>query len=495
MPYKLDHLLLNPEAMTLVDTETNQVISQDEKLIAALKLLASRAPETVTKDELMATIWPKQILTEWSLTRFIADARKLLGDRHHIKTVHGKGYRYVFPVELVDSVAIPPTEANRPVATSIPKGKVNPSVIYGLCFLATALCLLIIYLTRPSFFLPQAVTHPRVAILPAIINNGHPAWRMGIPALITRQLSGVAIKVSRTVLVSKQFEAWRNLYPDQPLDSNNVERFCADIGCNQLLLIHQQADFKNTEIYYQIITPYGNKISKVFTGEDLHQALQLLWKDLKTHYEKEDQKIIELELQNSMITESYIEALGSIAMNDTAPARMLLANLQLKHPDFATASLALAKLHLQEDTEKAKLLLQNLDIKNPYDRIVFSVLQTQVYLMQTDFPSATKFAVDAMTLSSVLNDDGAQALALINKGMVNMALDQSAVNEFAKAEQLYNKIRDVYAVSIAQFCLADAVEKAGESHKANKLRTNAKVFFEKFHFVNIMGCDIQLLLD
>jgi DNA-binding winged helix-turn-helix (wHTH) protein len=503
MPYKLDHFLLNPQAMTLVDTETNQLVSRDEKLITALTLLASRAPNTVTKDELMAAIWPNQILTEWSLTRFIADARQLLGARHHIKTVHGKGYRYVFPVEEITGnlpsgaqspIITDAPQITSPVSTPITKGKARPSVIYSLCFLAIGLCLLIIYLTRPSFFLPQAVTRPQIAILPASIDNGHPAWQLGIPALIAKQLSGAAIDTTHTGLVSKQFEIWRNLYPDQPLDSNHVKKFCADIGCNQLLLIHQQADLTHTEIYYQIITPYHNKISTIFTGPDLHHAMQLLWEDLKNHYVKKDQPIMTLELKNSLMTESYIEALGSMAIGDFAPARMLLGNLQQKHPDFVMANLTLANINLRENTEKAKKLLQNLDVKNPHDRFIFTLLQTQVYLLQADLPLAKQSATDALAISSTLDTDNSRALALINKGMVNMASGQSAVDEFSQAETFYKTTGDIHATSVTRICLADALEKAGEAHKANQLRNNSMAFFEKFHFVNIMTCNLQWLL-
>jgi DNA-binding winged helix-turn-helix (wHTH) protein/tetratricopeptide (TPR) repeat protein len=506
MPYKLDHLLLNPEALTLTDTETNQLVSQDEKLIAALTLLASRYPNTVTKDELMEAIWPKQILTEWSLTRFIADARKLLGPRHHIKTVHGRGYRYLFPVEEIKHGEPPAqssttTEVNHyPVSTSIPKGKIHPSVIYSLCFLVTGFFLLIFYLTKPSFLLPKDVTDPVVAILPANIENGHPAWRLGVPALIAKRLSGFSIATSHSGLVNKQFENWRDQHPDQYLDSKDVKKFCAEIGCNQLVLIHQESDLDHTQMYYQIITPYNNKISTTFTGGNLHEALQFLWDDFKTQFVKKESDefkesgvIFELELKNSFITETYTEALGSLVADDAPPARMLLGYLQEKHPEFSMANLELISLY-SSDIETSKAILQKTEPQNKYELFIVNILQTQIHLKQSNYDQAIKYAAEALSISSSLGSEHLTAVGLINMGISRMALSQSALDDFKKAEAIFSTRDDPYSLAITHLCLADAFDTNRESQKANRLRNDSKLFFEKFHLANSMSCNVQSLL-
>ncbi len=501
MPYKPDHLLLNPEALTLTDTETNQLVSQDEKLIAALTLLASRYPNTVTKDELMAVIWPNQILTEWSLARFIADARKLLGPRHHIKTVHGRGYRYLFPVEEIKHGELPAqnparVEANHyPVSTSIPKGKIHPSVIYSLCFLVTGFFLLIFYLTKPSFLLPKGVTNPVVAILPANIENGHPAWRLGLPALIAKRLSGFSITTSHSRLVNKQFENWRNQHPDQPLDSKNVYSFCSEIGCNQLVLIHQESDLDHTKIYYQIITPYNHKISTTFTGENLHEALQVLWDDLKIQFvKKENEVIFEFELDNSFVTETYIEALGSLIADDNPPARMLLGYLQEKHPDFSMATLELINLEMNRDTEKSISTLSSIEPKNQYEYFIANILQTQIHLKQSNYNQAIKYATEAVSISASSDSDHLKAVGLINMGISRMALSESAMDDFKKAEAIFSTRDDPYSLAITHLCLADAFDASGDSQTANRLRSDAKLFFDTFDLANSMSCNVQSLL-
>jgi adenylate cyclase len=62
--------------------------------LAVLKILTDRSGEVVTKDELMAAIWPGIAVTDDSLVQCITDLRRALGDDAHsiIKTVPKRGY-------------------------------------------------------------------------------------------------------------------------------------------------------------------------------------------------------------------------------------------------------------------------------------------------------------------------------------------------------------------------------------------------------------------
>jgi adenylate cyclase len=62
--------------------------------LSVLKILTDRSGEVVTKDELMAAIWPGIAVTDDSLVQCITELRKALGDDAHsiIKTVPKRGY-------------------------------------------------------------------------------------------------------------------------------------------------------------------------------------------------------------------------------------------------------------------------------------------------------------------------------------------------------------------------------------------------------------------
>jgi DNA-binding winged helix-turn-helix (wHTH) protein/Tfp pilus assembly protein PilF len=75
---------------------------------ALLHLLVSRAGRTVTKDELIETIWPNQPITDNSLAQAVSQVRAALDARHpnrHIATDRGRGYRFVGHVTIEDERA------------------------------------------------------------------------------------------------------------------------------------------------------------------------------------------------------------------------------------------------------------------------------------------------------------------------------------------------------------------------------------------------------
>jgi len=518
MAYKIDHLILDSKTMTLIDSETGQLISQDVKLIAALDLLAARYPNAVTKNELMAAIWPKQFLSEWSLSRLISDTRNLLGSRHHIQTVHGRGYRYNFPVVEVTRYESPKEEPPIPESTAqeapspesfaqessrlelsssdtgpskeITSGKIHPFVIYGLFFLAVSCCLLILYWTNSSFLNQQ---QPVIAVLPADIEDGHPAWRLGMPAFISTQMSGLPIAITHPRLVTRQLNLWRQQYPNQTLNSKNLKTFCTELGCNQLVLIHQTLNHNRILLNYQLITPDTDLMSPTFSGENLHQAMESVWKNLRTHFAKNKKPIFELATDTDA-AEFYIEALGYLAKDDAPPAKMILASLLKRRPDFAMGKLALAQLAAEMNPEASKNWLEQLNTQDPYLLFVASILQTQILLAESKPDLAEQSAAQAIKLSTQLTSEHVSAVALINTGMVNMALNRSALEEFEQAKNIFSNHQDAYALAITNLCMADAIDLTKDrAGQANNLRDEAQDFLNRLQFP-MMTCSPKTLL-
>ncbi len=86
-----------------------QRVALTPKAFDVLLALVERHGETVTKDELMRTVWADTLVEEISLTRNVSVLRKILGDKpdqhDYIVTVPGTGYRFVAPVDRVESRA------------------------------------------------------------------------------------------------------------------------------------------------------------------------------------------------------------------------------------------------------------------------------------------------------------------------------------------------------------------------------------------------------
>ena len=95
--YRLDDLIIRPSL--------NQIIHPDKtsKLkpmaMDLLVLLLKRAPEVVSADTILTTLWPDKHLEESTIYRLINQLRNALGNKAHIKTVPKRGYRIPHSVE------------------------------------------------------------------------------------------------------------------------------------------------------------------------------------------------------------------------------------------------------------------------------------------------------------------------------------------------------------------------------------------------------------
>src|SRR5213083_2980174 len=64
------------------------------KVMETLLVLVMRAGRLVTKEELMAAVWPDTFVDESNLSQNVFRLRKVLGDDDYIVTVPRRGYRF-----------------------------------------------------------------------------------------------------------------------------------------------------------------------------------------------------------------------------------------------------------------------------------------------------------------------------------------------------------------------------------------------------------------
>lgn len=103
--YEFEDFVVNStERVILKDGENIEVSSKTFDVLIAL---VEKYGETVTKDELLETVWSGSFVEEKNITVHISKLRKLLGankSRPFIKTVTGKGYQFVTPVQFTNKV-------------------------------------------------------------------------------------------------------------------------------------------------------------------------------------------------------------------------------------------------------------------------------------------------------------------------------------------------------------------------------------------------------
>ncbi len=86
----------------------------EPKVFDVLVYLIERRDRVVTKEELFATLWSDQNITEATLNHAVMSARKATGDsgrsQRVIQTLRGRGYRFVAPLTSVREDEPPPSE-------------------------------------------------------------------------------------------------------------------------------------------------------------------------------------------------------------------------------------------------------------------------------------------------------------------------------------------------------------------------------------------------
>jgi DNA-binding winged helix-turn-helix (wHTH) protein len=101
------------------------------KALEVLAYLVVHHDRVVPKQELLAQLWPDQVVGEDGLKVYIMAVRQALGERGSaprlLQTVRGRGYRVVAPVRVLDAVpGVAPPPGDVPPAVAAARGAFLP---------------------------------------------------------------------------------------------------------------------------------------------------------------------------------------------------------------------------------------------------------------------------------------------------------------------------------------------------------------------------------
>ncbi|MFT3925846.1 MAG: winged helix-turn-helix domain-containing protein [Myxococcales bacterium] len=98
--FAFGEFVLDPQLFQL--RRCGEIVGLEPKVFDVLLYLVRHADRVVTRQELLASLWPQEVVTEAVLPANINVLRKALGqkrgERTPIETVHGRGYRLAMPV-------------------------------------------------------------------------------------------------------------------------------------------------------------------------------------------------------------------------------------------------------------------------------------------------------------------------------------------------------------------------------------------------------------
>src|SRR5262245_1603937 len=80
-----------------------EIVRLEPKAMELLVFLASRPGEVVSREELLAAVWPGVVVGDEALSQAVTKLRKALGDDvrapTYIETISKRGYRLIAPVK------------------------------------------------------------------------------------------------------------------------------------------------------------------------------------------------------------------------------------------------------------------------------------------------------------------------------------------------------------------------------------------------------------
>jgi DNA-binding response OmpR family regulator len=109
---------------------SGNVVSADERTMGLLIELVTHYPNHCSKSSLLAALWPDTIVSDWSISKLVSEARNLFKQYNYagevIQTLHGRGYRLnsslgeqIVKIEsLLPAADFPPQKTNQ---SSFPK--------------------------------------------------------------------------------------------------------------------------------------------------------------------------------------------------------------------------------------------------------------------------------------------------------------------------------------------------------------------------------------
>ena len=181
--------------------EADKPIRLGSRALDILIMLIERAGELVSKEELMAGVWPNTFVEPANLTVHVAALRRVLADgrgrNRYLVNIPGRGYRFIAPVSLADKpIGSPPQARATPDAHNL------PTQLTKLIGRAETVRSLAMRLSQERFLTivgPGGIGKTSVALAVAellIADYGHGVWlidlaRLNDPLLVPSALASV----------------------------------------------------------------------------------------------------------------------------------------------------------------------------------------------------------------------------------------------------------------------------------------------------------------
>ncbi|MFI5197119.1 MAG: tetratricopeptide repeat protein [Thermoanaerobaculia bacterium] len=344
------------------------------KVFETLVFLVVNAGRLMTKEALMAALWPDAVVEESNLTKNIWTIRRALGESEggvYIETVPRVGYRFVAPVRigpLENPLAAAVPDANAGATSTASRGRKRRGILAAGCVVAAVAVVAVAALVFTHRARPLSTPFPA-----PMRSSGH--TRRSIAVLGLRNLSGRAeadwLGTALTSMVSAELAAGERLrmVPAENIARRRVTPSLGALSAETLSKLHTDldADEVATGSYVAIPAPGGEKlrvdvlVQDAGTGEtlasvfetgsesDLFNLVSSAGQQLRARLglagptSAEAASVRATLPTNSAATRPYAQGLERLRAGDALAARDFLLRAVRAEPNFPLSHAALSE--------------------------------------------------------------------------------------------------------------------------------------------------------
>ena len=489
MHYQFEHFLVDKINCKLY--QNGEVISDDEKTVNLLELLCSNYPKVVEKDKLIESLWPDQVVTDWSLSKLVSDVRQQLGDtgkdQGYIKTVRGKGFRLNAEARLIDK-DVPSQKTG-----SKAKSKTHSLLVKALLILLFGILLFVIYsqITSDHRKDGSAQAPIRVAVLPVASESSDPIddWiKYGIMSMASVQLAQydsiqtlpVATVIGVASGLSEQMEEYQETY---------FEDICGQIGCSHLVLIKHASDINNdSTLSYQIFEKEKSSVISEFVQRDVLDATDMLLDHLVSDLIPSEKYDISLEKtfsNDKKANRDYAIGVNDLLSGDIRAAKVYLEQAIERVPSFFWAKAYLAEVHYRSgQLSTSKELIEKLKLEQPNDkqRYFLEHLMSNVLYALGQLDESLNISIGLQTNPFAMSDPLLMGNELLNIGSSYQAKGDliQAQSYLEKSLKKYQSAKYGSGEGKALFNLANVFLASSEEKKAVEYYQKAREVFIRY---------------
>ncbi len=423
MKFIFDDFVLDTEAFTLVRNGVE--VGVESRVLETLIFLIQERHRVVSKEELLDSVWDIDFASEATVFKAIQQARKAVGDdgksQRLVKTVHGKGYRFVAEVEEdtgQGSVPAAPQKREMPVEAERP-GESSPTVgrwPKAVAWLAVGIVVLgmVGWLIGHRESSSERGVRTSVAILNCVGDPSLPsteAWMSeAVPELLFLRLRGAG--GLRMIPADEVAGALRDLTGDPPVGGGwnggaVLDRLACDVAVGSRLLRRKDGGLQLELTVFTRDAVEDREIKKINAQGDLFALAGETGADLAQHLsggKKPDQGLDWTSEVQPEAFARYVTGLGWYRDGDLNEAVSVLAPLVAQYPQFALARIALAKVYRAMGLKAAA----GLEARTALD-------------FSADLPAETRLQLEALTLE--IDGDWGEA-ARIYRSLWSVAGDE-----------------------------------------------------------------------